>query len=114
VDVPPDIHAIEVPPMMIVTLVENAVIHGLAPLPQGGRVRISALVEGTRARIEVADSGRGLQDEWGVGVGLANIRARLHSQFGNAADLALRSRPEGGVTAVIDLPLDASIQPLAA
>jgi LytS/YehU family sensor histidine kinase len=100
--------------MMIVTLVENAVIHGLAPLPQGGRVRISALVEGTRARIEVADSGRGLQDEWGVGVGLANIRARLHSQFGNAADLALRSRPEGGVTAVIDLPLDASIQPLAA
>jgi len=114
VDVPEEMQATEVPPMMIVTLVENCVIHGLAPLPQGGRVRISARTEGTRTRIEVADSGRGLQDEWGVGVGLANIRARLHSQYGTRADLALHSGMKGGVIAIIDLPLDPPMQPLAA
>jgi len=114
VDVPDEMQATEVPPMMIVTLVENSVIHGLAPLPRGGRVRISARTQGTKARIEVADSGRGLQDEWGAGVGLANIRARLHSQYGTGADLALQSGTTGGVIAIIDLPLDAPMQPLPA
>ena len=114
VDVPPALHAIEVPPMMIVTLAENAVIHGVAPLPQGGRICIRARMDATRAKVEVVDSGRGLQDEWGVGVGLANIRARLHSQYRDAAELTLRSNSAGGVTATLDLPLNASMRKLAA
>ena len=114
VDVPPHLAGIAMPPMMLATLVENAIIHGLGPLPEGGCIRISARIEGELLRVEVFDNGRGLADDWGVGVGLANIRARLRSQFGDAAQLHLVARGEGGVTASIDLPLDSNAQALAA
>ncbi|MEO8506332.1 MAG: histidine kinase [Betaproteobacteria bacterium] len=104
IDVPQRMHAFPVPPMMLSTLVENAIVHGLSPLSQGGRVRISARTEGNRTVIEVLDTGRGLQDTWGTGVGLANIRARLHSAFGDAAELTLVAGPESGAIATLRLP----------
>ena len=106
VDVPSTLHAVEIPPMMLATLVENAVIHGLGPLPSGGRIRIGARARGGAIVIEVEDSGRGLQDTWGAGVGLANIRARLASQYGTAAELQLvDNHPNPGVTATLVVPV---------
>ena len=106
--------ATEVPPMMIVTLVENCVIHGLAPLPQGGRVRISARTEGTRTR----DRGRRFRTRPAGRMGRGR-RPRQHSRAASfairdQADLALHSGMKGGVIAIIDLPLDPPMQPLAA
>jgi hypothetical protein len=104
VDVPEALKACAMPPMMLLTLVENAIRHGLAPQPKGGRVRVSARVDDGTLRLQVADTGRGLQDSSGVGVGLANIRARLKTLFETDARLLLAQNPASGVTATLELP----------
>jgi LytS/YehU family sensor histidine kinase len=55
--------------------------------------------------VDVIDDGRGLQGTWGGGVGLANIRSRLASEFGSQAQLTLVERAEGGVIATVEIPL---------
>ncbi len=107
VDVPAHLLPHAVPPMMLATLAENAIIHGVAPLPEGGAVSIAARAQDDRIVVEVADTGRGLRDTWGAGVGLANIQARLRSEFGGRASFDLRPGARGGVVASIGLPLDA-------
>ncbi len=71
--------------MMLLTLVENAIKHGLNPLPEGGFVRVSARVAGGQLRLQVADSGQGFTKTSGGGMGLANTRARLAAMYGPAA-----------------------------
>ncbi len=114
VDVPAALRPLLVPPMMIATLVENAVIHGLSPLEQGGRVWITARQAADRLRIEVVDNGKGLEESWGGGVGLANIRSRLQSMFGEDADLALAPLEAGGVVASLEFPLQPGVEAKAA
>lgn len=105
VDVPEALESLVILPLMVATLVENAVMHGLSPLPAGGTVTITAHAVGDMLVIRVADDGRGLVEKtWGGGVGLANIRARLHSTFGDRARLVLGQREPRGVEAVIELP----------
>ena len=110
IDIPAELHELPVPPMMLLTLAENAVKHGVGPALHGGTVRLGAHVEGDRLILTVADSGVGLAPGSGAGVGLANIRARLAAQFGRAARLALRNNELGGLTATIALPLPAPRQ----
>jgi signal transduction histidine kinase len=112
VDVPDGLRRAPLPPMMLNTLVENAVIHGLSPLPAGGCIRITAAGGDGTLVVRVEDNGRGLQDTWGGGVGLANIRSRLQSAFGAAARLRLMQRDAGGVVATLELPLAVS-EPIA-
>ena len=103
-EVPEALEACYFPPMMLVTLVENAVRHGINPLPQGGEVRIVARVSDDRLRVQVIDTGRGLHESFGSGVGLANIRARLTTLYSGEARLLLGENPARGVTATIELP----------
>lgn len=105
IDIAEPLHDIEVPPMMLLTLVENALKHGLNPLPEGGFVRISAHLEGDRIVLDVADTGRGFgEGTSGGGTGLANIRARLAALYGERASLALAANLPRGVNARIRLP----------
>jgi signal transduction histidine kinase len=94
-----------VPPMMLPTLIENAVKHGIAPLPRGGIVRISAARAGDRLRIAVADDGAGFLKSYGPGVGLANCRARLATLYGSEGVLRIAANTDNGVTATIEIPL---------
>jgi hypothetical protein len=103
--VPPHLHAAHLPPMMLSTLVENAIKHGLAPLERGGSVRIVADATDGVLRVSVEDTGRGLSESTGAGLGLANIEARLAAMFGGAGALSLEPNEPAGVVARIDLPL---------
>jgi sensor histidine kinase YesM len=100
------------PPMMLATLVENAIKHGIEPLPQGGRIAVLARRrEGDALCITVTDTGAGLtkaEDSAtlvGDGVGLANIADRLRSLYGDAASLSVQSRDGGGVVASLRITL---------
>jgi hypothetical protein len=103
-DVPEALEVLPFPPMMLVTLVENAIRHGVNPLPKGGEVRIVARVAAGKLRLQVFDTGRGLSENTGSGVGLANIGARLNTLYGRDAHLLLTQNPARGVIATIELP----------
>ena len=105
IDAPPALLEASVPPMMLATLVENAIKHGIAPLAEGGAIRISAQKADGALKLTVADTGRGLVASSGSGVGLANIRARLAALYGERAALRLEANSPRGVAAVITLPL---------
>jgi sensor histidine kinase YesM len=105
IDIAEPLRDIEVPPMMLLTLVENALKHGLNPLPEGGFVRIAAHLDGDRLVLDVADTGRGFgEGTSGGGTGLANIRARLAAMYGERASLSLAANLPRGVDAKIQLP----------
>jgi LytS/YehU family sensor histidine kinase len=93
------------PALMLISLVENAIKHGLEPKLGPGRVELRAerAAEGG-VRVVVADDGVGLQPGLGSGVGLANIRDQLATLFGDRASLDLRGGAAGGVTATLHLP----------
>lgn len=93
------------PPLLLLTLVENAVTHGIEPKPGPGEIAIVARVEGEALVVGVEDDGAGLEPGMTPGVGLANVRAQLQSLFGDRASLDIISRPEGGVSARIRVPL---------
>ena len=104
-DVAPGLTDHPVPPMLLLTLVENAVKHGLNASPGGGRIRVTAHAERDRLLLTVADTGVGFSSASGPGLGLANVSARLAAQFGDSASLVLGNNELGGATATITLPL---------
>ena len=107
IDVPADMRDLPFPSMMLLSVVENAIKHGLSPLPDGGEITISAKVREGSLRLVIADTGRGFSATEGAGIGLSNIRARLSSLYGSAAGLILMPNPPRGIVATIALPLDA-------
>jgi signal transduction histidine kinase len=104
IDVAEPLRNARMPALMLVTLTENALKHGLAPSREGGRIDLRASTEGDRLRVQVADTGQGFVKSAGGGTGLANIRARLAVLFGNAASLSLALNAPRGVIATIVLP----------
>ena len=108
--IPPDLRTLSLPPMMLLTLVENAIKHGLNPLPEGGRIVISAQRDGDHLRLEVRDDGRGFRDSSGAGTGLANIRARLALLHAESATLLLTENAERGVTSTLVLPATRALE----
>jgi signal transduction histidine kinase len=105
IDIPPALAECRLPPMLLLTLVENALKHGLAPLPEGGSITLSARAEaGGSLLLTVADTGAGMGSGSGNGLGLANTRARLKAAYGSSASLALRLNEPRGVVAEIRVP----------
>lgn len=108
IDVPPELVDAPFPPLMLPSLVENAIKHGLEPQREGGTVRIFASAEGNRLRMGVADTGRGFSETLGSGVGLENIRERLAALYGDGGKLTLEANQPQGVAAMIEVPRDGS------
>ncbi|HVI58103.1 MAG TPA: histidine kinase [Luteimonas sp.] len=112
VDVPEALHAIAFPSMMLQTLVENAIKHGLESKPGGGTVWIRAASSGDEVSVTVADDGRGFNAESsGTGIGLKNVRERLRLAYGNAARFSIAANFPAGVAATITLPAGAAQAP---
>ena len=104
-DLPEALAGVSVPGMMLLTLVENAVKHGIEPSLRGGAIAVSARRLDGALCIRVQDSGVGMKAVPGAGEGLANIRKRLQLGYGAAASLSVEGADEGGVLAEIVLPL---------
>jgi sensor histidine kinase YesM len=103
----PDLLARSFPPMLLQPLVENAIRHGLEPKVAGGRVTVSAQLDGDRLLLAVVDDGLGFARTPGEGLGLANVRERLVAIYGPAARLEICSGVGGGVTAKMDILAEA-------
>ena len=107
-DIAPEALRLPIPPMLLQTLVENAVKYGISPRPEGGEIAIVARNEGGALRIQVSNPGEIMMvgRASSTGVGLHNAAERLRLIFGERATLRLRSdRPERVVAeAVIPLP----------
>ncbi|MES2859579.1 MAG: histidine kinase [Pseudomonadota bacterium] len=109
VDVPEALRATPMPSMMLQTVVENAIKHGLEPRTGGGTVWIRARRgEDGMVAVTVADDGEGLNTKnSGTGIGLANVRERLRLMFGGRASLAVIANFPAGVAATINVPAEA-------
>jgi sensor histidine kinase YesM len=112
IDVPPNLLDAPFPPLLLISLVENAVKHGIEPKPGPGVIAIRARArdEAGEARLEVSveDDGAGLQGGAGAGVGLANVHAQLQHRFGPRARLDVASRETDGVRARLSVPREAA------
>lgn len=101
--VPEGVESAEFPPMMLQSLVENAIKHGIEPKPEGGKVTVAARIQDGQLWVEVRDTGVGVADRArleraptaGTGIGLANIRERLAMLYPGRSRLLVASDGNG-------------------
>ncbi|MBS0318938.1 MAG: histidine kinase [Proteobacteria bacterium] len=113
VTVVPEARAMECPPMAVLTLVENAIKHGIDPNEDGGSVEVRVTVQEQRVRACVVDTGAGLSPSGasGTGTGLANLRERLALVFDGQASMRISPRVPRGTVAEIEFPARARSAP---
>ncbi len=105
VEVPASLNALPLPSMVLQTLVENAIKHGLEPKPGGGTIWVLGREFDNHVTITVADDGQGFGgNSSGTGIGLKNLRERLRLTCGPEASFAIVSNFPSGVAATISLP----------
>jgi len=105
VQVPNELHCVQLPAMALQTLVENAIKHGLEPKPGGGTIWILARGFDDHVTVTVADDGLGFgQGTSGTGIGLKNLRERLRLTCGEQAGVAIVANFPSGVAATMTLP----------
>jgi len=105
IQVDPESLATRIPPMLLQTLVENGIKHGVARRVGGGEIRVDSQVEKRAVKIQVRNSGQLRQDGGSTRLGLDNARERLRLLYGNAASLVLRNYDGDSVVAEISIPL---------
>ena len=106
INVPEGLKSSVFPSMMLQTLVENAIKHGLEPKPEGGRLEMSAEIIDGQLAVHVLDTGIGFTPQAEAGVGLANVRERLKALYNDRAELIITVPSAGGTCATIKLPYE--------
>jgi LytS/YehU family sensor histidine kinase len=106
VSVPEGLKSAVFPSMMLQTLVENAIKHGLEPKAEGGRLEIRAEIDDGQLAVHVLDSGIGFIPQAEIGVGLANVRERLKALYQDRAELIISVPAAGGTCATIKVPYE--------
>jgi LytS/YehU family sensor histidine kinase len=104
--VPEGLQSAEFPPMMLQSLVENAIKHGLEPKAEGGLLRVSAEIVHGKLVVTVADTGLGFgrAATAGTGTGLANIRERLKLLYGTKGQIKITENTPSGTIVSITVP----------
>ena len=106
--VPEGLRSADFPPMMLQSIVENAIKHGLEPKPEGGLIRVAAEIVDGHLRVTVTDTGLGFDPERastrGTGLGLANIRERLALLHDGQGRLSIAPNVPSGTAVAIELP----------
>ncbi len=110
IHVPEGLRSADFPPMMLQSLVENAIKHGLEPKANGGSLTVSAEVVHGKLAVTVADTGVGFAraPTAGTGTGLNNIRERLKLIYGDAAELKIAENTPSGTRVTIVVPYKAT------
>ena len=109
--VPEGLKSAVFPSMMLQTLVENAIKHGLEPKSEGGLIEIAAEIVDGQLAVHVRDTGVGFMPKGDGGVGLANVRERLKVLYRDRAELIISVPPGGGTRATILLPYEVAPTP---
>ena len=117
--VAPEVENVVLPPFVVAPLVENAVRHGIEPVPGGGTVLVTALGAGSDCVITVSDDGAGMGPEASRSVsqvdarhgGIAEVTRRLRAAFGSSCDLHVDTRPGSGTTVRLRVPGAAAQDP---
>lgn len=115
IDVPDSLFNADFPPMVLQTIIENAIKHGIEPKPEGGKITIHAQARDGNLWVDVVDTGVGLPEgdvfgktSNGGGLGLDNIRKRLALLYPNASRIELRSEIPSGTSVRIMVPFHTS------
>ncbi|TYT25324.1 sensor histidine kinase [Luteimonas viscosa] len=106
IDAEPSLRRLRYPPLLLITLVENAVKHGIEPKPGAGTIDIRASRDADTLVVAVSDDGVGLKAGTGPGMGLANVRAQLQTRYGTRAALRLSGSVGAGTRAEIRTPME--------
>jgi two-component sensor histidine kinase len=104
-DVPEDLLDAVVPALLLQPLVENSIIHGIAPRSRPGQVRVTARRSDTSLLLEISDDGLGLPEHHAERIGLSNTRSRLRQLYGDACSFEMTNGLSGGVVIKISIPL---------
>lgn len=104
----PDTLEAKIPALLLQPLVENAIVHGISPRTSAGTVKVSSTHKHNRLHLTVADDGVGINSDIispnGSGIGLKNIRQRLHYLYGDNHAFAVSTFPNSGVKIEIEIP----------
>jgi sensor histidine kinase YesM len=106
IDVAAELTELAFPSMMLQTLVENSIKHGLEPKIEGGHIQIRAMRVGQDLQVEVSDNGVGFDLHTDEGIGLSNIRERLNMLYGSNAQLIVEVPHDGGSRVSIRIPCE--------
>jgi glucose-6-phosphate-specific signal transduction histidine kinase len=105
VDIPTDLLLAQVPTLILQLMVENAIKHGIAQRAQGGEIRIAASRANDRLTVTVYNDGPAVKWEtMRSGIGIANMRTRLRSLYGDAFELSMQNQDPGGVEVTVSVP----------
>jgi signal transduction histidine kinase len=109
IEVPEGLLSADFPSMMIQSLVENAIKHGLEPKPEGGRLTVRAEIVHGKLAVTVADTGLGFGKAAtaGTGIGLNNIRERLQLLYGTKASMTVAENSPSGTKVTLTVPYQA-------
>jgi LytS/YehU family sensor histidine kinase len=106
IDIPHELQSAGVPNLILQPLVENAVKHGIAKRKDGGTIRVAASALGETLMLSVSNDGPDISAHTGDrGIGLSNVRSRLHGLYGEGSTFDIRDRIGGGVEVSISIPL---------
>jgi len=108
ITVPQGLMSAQFPPMILQSLVENAIKHALEPKPEGGSITVTADIANGNLRVTVADTGLGFgaAGKPGTGVGLANVRERLAALYSGRAGFTIEANSPSGTIATIEVPYE--------
>ena len=105
VDVPTDLLLAQVPALILQLMVENAVKHGISQRAQGGAIRIAAFRSNDRLTVTVYNDGPAVKwENMRSGIGMANMRTRLRSLYGDAFNLDMHNHDPSGVEVSVSVP----------
>jgi len=104
IDLPAALQSHPFPPMMLMSVVENAIKHGIEPQAEGGEVRVEARQRDGTLVVTVTDTGHGFAEHLGQGVGLTNLRERLKALYGQRSQFKLDAVLPHGASATIEIP----------